>query len=106
LAGVDSGIHLGGPGITGVFTLTPRTPGVVEYVYYFYWDWDNPTVVPADADGRASFTFTADASGSYPMQVYSRTADGKQSNLGRDYYIVVNQGRAEAGSSSASTLTP
>jgi hypothetical protein len=80
----------GGPGITGVFTLTPRTPGVVEYVYYFDWDWDNPTVVPAGADGRASFTFTPDASGFYPIQVYSRTADGTRSNLGRDYYIVVD----------------
>lgn len=83
-------VSSGGPGIPGVFTLTPRTPGVVEYVYYFYEDWDNPTVVPADADGRANFTFTPDASGFYPMQVYSRTADGTQSNLGRDYYIVVN----------------
>ncbi len=80
----------GGPGVAGVFTLTPRTPGVVEYVYYFYEDWDNPTVVPAGPDGRASFTFTPAASGFYPMQVYSRTADGKQSNVGRDYSIVVN----------------
>jgi hypothetical protein len=80
----------GGPGVTGVFTLTPRTPGVVDYVYYLYWDWDNPTVVPAGADGRASFTFTPAASGFYPIQVYSRTAGGTQSNLGRDYYIVVN----------------
>jgi hypothetical protein len=80
----------GGPGVPGVFTLTPRTPGVVDYVYYFYWDWDNPTVVPAGTDGRASFTFTPTASGFYPVQVYSRTADGTQSNLGRDYSIVVN----------------
>jgi hypothetical protein len=80
----------GGPGVTGVFTLTPRTPGVVDYVYYVYWDWDNPTVVPAGADGRASFDFTPDASGLYPIQVYSRNADGTQSNLGRDYYVVVN----------------
>ncbi|QKV77715.1 hypothetical protein HUT10_31030 [Amycolatopsis sp. Hca4] len=79
----------GGPGVAGVFTLTPRTPGVVEYVYYLYEDWDNPTVVPAGPDGRASFTFTPDASGFYPIQVYSRTADGKRSGLGRDYYIVV-----------------
>ncbi|WP_103351146.1 hypothetical protein [Amycolatopsis sp. CA-128772] len=80
----------GGPGVTGTFTLTPRTPGVVEYVYYFYEDWDNPTVVPAGPDGRASFTFTPGASGFYPMQVYSRTADGTQSALGRDYSIAVN----------------
>ncbi|WP_233226271.1 hypothetical protein [Amycolatopsis sp. CA-126428] len=79
----------GGPGVTGVFNLTPRTPGVVEYVYYLYWDYDNPTVVPAGPDGRASFTYTPDASGFYPVQVFSRTADGKQSNNGRDYYIVV-----------------
>lgn len=79
----------GGPGVTGTFTLTPRRPDVVDYVYYLYWDWDNPTVVPAGADGRASFTFTPTASGFYPIQVYSRNADGTQSNLGRDYYIVV-----------------
>lgn len=79
----------GGPGVTGVFDLTPRTPGVVEYVYYLWWDYDNPTVVPAGADGRASFTFTPDASGFYPIQVFSRTADGTRSQLGRDHYIVV-----------------
>ncbi|GAB3145154.1 hypothetical protein GCM10027258_35200 [Amycolatopsis stemonae] len=82
-------VSSGGPGVAGVFSLTPRTPGVVEYVYYLYWDWDNPTVVPAGADGRASFTFTPGASGFYPIEVYSRTADGTQSNLGRDYYIAV-----------------
>ncbi|MET8852651.1 hypothetical protein [Amycolatopsis sp. NPDC004625] len=82
-------VSSGGPGITGTFTLTPRMPGVVEYVYYFYEDWDNPTVVPAGPDGRASFTYTPAASGYYPMQVYSRTADGTQSGLGREYYIAV-----------------
>jgi hypothetical protein len=82
-------VSSGGPGVTGTFTLTPRTPGVVAYVYYFYEDWDNPTVVPAGPDGRASFTFTPGASGLYPMKVYSRTADGTQSALGRDYYIMV-----------------
>ncbi|MEV6831465.1 hypothetical protein [Amycolatopsis sp. NPDC051102] len=82
-------VSSGGPGVTGTFTLTPRTPGVVEYVYYFYEDWDNPTVVPAGPDGRATFTYTPAASGYYPMQVYSRTADGTQSGLGREYYIVV-----------------
>ncbi|MFG1648106.1 hypothetical protein ACGFMK_48115 [Amycolatopsis sp. NPDC049252] len=82
-------VSSGGAGVPGTFTLTPRTPGVVEYVYYFNEDWDNPTVVPADADGRASFTFTPDASGFYPIRVYSRTAGGTGSNLGRDYYIVV-----------------
>ncbi|OXM43514.1 hypothetical protein [Amycolatopsis alba] len=80
----------GGPGVAGVFHLTPRTPGVVEYVYYFNEEWSEPTVVPAGADGKASFTFTPAASGFYPIQVYSRTADGKRSALGRDYYIVVN----------------
>ncbi|MEU5260640.1 hypothetical protein [Amycolatopsis sp. NPDC021455] len=79
----------GGPGVTGVFALTPRSPGVVGYVYYVNWDFDNPTVVPAGADGRASFTFTPDASGFYPFQVYSRTADGTQSKVGRDYYVMV-----------------
>ncbi|MBB5856072.1 hypothetical protein ACFQ05_24675 [Amycolatopsis umgeniensis] len=80
----------GGPGVTGVFTLTPRMPGVVEYVYYLNEEWSNPIVVPAGADGMASFTFTPAASGFYPIQVYSRSADGTRSSAGRDHYIVVN----------------
>ncbi|RSN63752.1 hypothetical protein DMH01_13270 [Amycolatopsis sp. WAC 04182] len=80
----------GGPGISGVFTLTPRTPGVVEYTYYFDEDWSKPTVVPAAADGTASFTFTPAASGWYSVKAYSRTADGTRSEGSRDYYIVVN----------------
>jgi hypothetical protein len=80
----------GGPGIPGVFTLTPRMLGVVDYVYYLFEDWDNPTVVPAGPDGRATFTFTPAASGFYPMQVYSRTADGTSSRTGRDYYVIVS----------------
>ncbi|WP_410593710.1 hypothetical protein [Amycolatopsis sp. lyj-23] len=79
----------GGPGVPGVFTLTPRTPGVVDYVYYLDWDYDNPIVVPAGADGGASFTFTPDASGFHDLEVHSRTAAGTQSNVGREYYILV-----------------
>ena len=36
------------------------------------------------------FTFTPAESGFYPIQVYSRTAGSTQSNLGRDYCIIVN----------------
>ncbi len=79
----------GGPGVAGVFTLAPRSPGVVEYVYYLDWDYDNPIVVPAGADGRASFTFTPDASGFHDLEVHSRTAGGSRSSLGREYYILV-----------------
>jgi len=80
----------GGPGVPGVFTLTPQMPGVVDYVYYWFWDWDNPTVVPAGPDGRATFTFTPTDPGFQVLVVQARTADGTYSNLYREYYFTVN----------------
>ncbi|UUV34342.1 hypothetical protein NQK81_13095 [Amycolatopsis roodepoortensis] len=80
----------GGPGVAGVFTLTPRMPGVVEYTYYLDEEWSKPTVVPAAADGTASFTFTPAASGFHSLKVFSRAADGTRSDGSRDYYVVVN----------------
>ncbi|GHJ48906.1 hypothetical protein Cs7R123_62480 [Catellatospora sp. TT07R-123] len=69
-------------GTTGTFTFRPQMAGVTEYV----WTVDDVETGTAAAgpDGTAAVTWTATASGWHYVTVYSRTADGTESELG--YY--------------------
>ena len=77
----------GGVGVPGEFGFGPgRMPGVVEYVYTF--DEQTWHTVAADGNGAASVTFTPDQPWWHNLVVYSRTADGAESEWSQYMFIV------------------
>lgn len=80
----------GGVGVPGEFVFGPgRMPGVVEYVYTFDNELTWQTIA-ADGNGAASVTFTPDQPWWQNLIVYSRTADGTESD--RYWYSFVVAG--------------
>lgn len=78
----------GGVGVPGEFVFAPGAmPGVVEYVYRFAGQPE--ATVPAGPDGRATVTFTPTRSGWTYLTVYSRNADGTESDT-TFYQFTVN----------------
>ena len=68
-------------GTPGTFTLKPHMYGVVEYVYQFDWYDGTPVqTVAAGPDGTATVQFTATDIGQHSLRVFTRTADGFESD--------------------------
>jgi hypothetical protein len=78
----------GGVGVTGMFTLAPRSPSVASYVYSF----DNGTAVtvPAATDGTATFDWTPDMDGFHELDVYAVAADGIPSDTYYYFFTVAS----------------
>ncbi|MET8083592.1 hypothetical protein [Micromonospora sp. NPDC005237] len=70
------GATSGGQGVPGVFTFTPRQPGVVSYRYRF---GTQTSTVTAAADGSASVTWAPTKAGFTSLTVWSVNRDGVQS---------------------------
>jgi hypothetical protein len=78
----DDGTQAVPVGTPGTFTFKPHMHGVVEYVYQFnrYQEDEQPAqTVRAGADGSVTIPFTATRSGYNTLSVFSRTADGTES---------------------------
>ncbi|MFD0522936.1 DNRLRE domain-containing protein [Paractinoplanes durhamensis] len=75
-------------GDQGTFTFTPRTTGVVAYLYDF-GDGDQKRV-DAAADGTATLAWTATKPGYFSLGVTSVTADGTRSTTAYDQFWVTD----------------
>ncbi|MEV4764726.1 hypothetical protein AB0J89_19100 [Micromonospora chokoriensis] len=73
-------------GTPGTFTFAPGMPGVTEYV----WSTNGGAqrTVAAQADGSASVVFTPTEAGFQWIEVFSRTADGIESETASGYFVV------------------
>ncbi|MET8090027.1 hypothetical protein [Micromonospora sp. NPDC005220] len=77
----------GGPGVPGVFTFTPRQPGVVSYRYRF---GAVTSTVAAAADGTASVTWAPTRAGLTSLTVWSIDGSGTQSDAASFTFFVGN----------------
>jgi hypothetical protein len=73
-------------GSTGTFTFRPHMAGVTEYV----WSINDmaPQTVPAGPDGTATVSWTANVPHWQYLVVYSRTADGIESEMAYHDFMV------------------
>ncbi|MDW5328446.1 hypothetical protein [Plantactinospora sp. KLBMP9567] len=81
-----AGAASGGVGVPGVFTFTPRLPGVVRYRYTFLGQPQR--VVDADSTGGASVTWTPTKAGQTLLSVRGIYPDGS-STAGTSYQFQV-----------------
>lgn len=79
----------GGIGVPGTFTLGPRMPNVVSYLYSFAIVGPEQSVA-ADATGQATFTWTPTTAGSHQLRVRSVSADGTRSPFYTYRFTVIN----------------
>ena len=75
-------------GTPGTFTFTPGMAGVAEYVWSV--NGGEQHTVAAQEDGTASVTFTPTWGGLQWMEVFSRTADGVESETTSAYFVAVS----------------
>lgn len=81
------GVYVGGPGVTGTFTLGPN--GVPDVTGYFYQLASGWTYVPAGPDGTATITWTPTAGGVYLLAVVSVDRAGNRALEARRHYFGV-----------------
>ncbi|MBQ0892025.1 DNRLRE domain-containing protein [Micromonospora sp. U56] len=75
-------------GTTGSFTFAPGMPGVTEYVWSV--NGGEQQTVAAKQDGTASVTYTPTWAGFQWIEVFSRTADGTESEITSGYFGIVS----------------
>lgn len=75
-------------GVTGTFTFTPRSVGVVSYLYDF-GDGDQKQI-DAGADGTAVLTWTPQDGGYYDLTVYSVDGSGNRSLATEEQFSVID----------------
>ncbi|WP_405102720.1 hypothetical protein [Micromonospora sp. NBC_01412] len=76
----------GGVGVSGEFTFTQGSPGVVEFEYTV--DDGQPVMVAANAAGVATASYTPTSASSHTMRVRGRTADGAWTDTTNYYFLV------------------
>lgn len=73
-------------GTTGTFTFSPGMPGVTEYVWSI--SGGEQHTVAAKEDGTATVTYTPTEAGFQWIEVFSRTADGAESETASGYLMI------------------
>ncbi|SCE74309.1 hypothetical protein GA0074695_0754 [Micromonospora viridifaciens] len=73
-------------GTPSTFTFAPGMPGVTEYVWSV--SGDEQHTVTAKEDGTATVTYTPTEAGFQWIEVFSRTAEGDESETGSGYFVV------------------
>lgn len=73
-------------GTPGTFTFTPGLPEVTEYVWSI--NGGKQHTVAAKEDGTAIVTYTPTEAGYHWIEVFSRTADGNESEPTSGYFVV------------------
>ncbi|MFC0030778.1 hypothetical protein ACFFMM_14745 [Micromonospora chaiyaphumensis] len=73
-------------GTTGTFTFAPGMPGVTEYVWSV--NGGEQHTVAAKEDGTATVTYIPTEAGFQWIEVFSRTAEGDESETASGYFIV------------------
>lgn len=75
-------------GVPGSFTFTPRTTGVVSYLYQF--DDGSERSIDAGLDGKATLTWTPDRSGYFTITVSSVDGSGNRSLPAQQSFSVIS----------------
>ncbi|MCI4063071.1 hypothetical protein MRQ36_10970 [Micromonospora sp. R77] len=73
-------------GTPGTFTFAPGMPGVTEYVWSV--NGGEQHTVAAGQDGKATVTYTPTEAGFQWIEVFSRTADGDESETASGYFVI------------------